>query len=179
MPDLTTERLKLTKMSVAHAADMFEYASDPLVTKYLLWAPHETREQTKQYLRQIQTSYHNGSFYDWAIILRDSRKMVGTCGFVKFDVPNNLTEVGYVINPNYWGMGIAAEALTAVIGFGFNDLRLTRIQGRFIRGNEASLRVMEKVGMRFEGYLRESMFIKDGYKDIGYAAITYADYTRS
>ena len=179
IPDLSTDRLILTKMKMSHADDMFEYASDPRVTRYLLWAPHEDREDTKRYLRQTQTNYKNGNFYDWALVLKHSRKMIGTCGFVGFDTNNNSTEVGYVINYDYWGNGYAAEALREVIKFGFIELRLNRIQARFIRGNESSLRVMEKAGMRFEGYARQSMYIKDGYKDIGCAAVVYYDFVHT
>ena len=177
MPELHTERLTLTKMKVSHSADMYEYASDPAVTKYLLWSPHDDPSYTKRYLKQIQASYKNGSFYDWALILRATGKMIGTCGYISFDTANNSTEVGYVINPAYWGNGYAAEALREVIRFGFVDLRMNRIQARFIKGNDSSLRVMEKAGMTFEGFLRESMYIKDGYKDIGYASITYSEFT--
>ena len=176
MPELHTERLRLKKLKVSYYSDMFEYASNPVVTKYLLWSPHDSPDYTKRFLKQIQSAYKNGTYYEWAVTLKKTGKMIGTCGFIRFDTDNNSTEVGYVMNPMYWGNGYAPEALREVIRYGFVDLRLNRIQARFIKGNESSLRVMEKAGMTFEGYLRESMFIKDGFKDIGYAAITYSDF---
>jgi ribosomal-protein-alanine N-acetyltransferase len=84
--------------------------------------------------------------------------------------------VGYVINPAYRGREIAKEALEAVMEFGFETLKLHRIEAKFMEGNLASLRVMEKVGMTFEGYHKESMFIKGEYRTVGVSAILRDEY---
>ena len=81
-----------------------------------------------------------------------------------------------MLNPEYWGKGIATEALTRVLRFGFEELKLHRIEARFIQENERSLHVMEKVGMRFEGIAREGMRIKERYRDVGTCAILAADF---
>jgi ribosomal-protein-alanine N-acetyltransferase len=128
------------------------------------------------YLHYLATRYAAGSFYDWAIVLKSSGRMIGTCGFTAFDCPHDAAEIGYVLNPDYRGQGIAPEAVRAVLAFGFDKLALHRIEARFIEGNEASLRVMEKVGMRFEGYRREAMLIKGTYRTIGYSSILRAEY---
>jgi ribosomal-protein-alanine N-acetyltransferase len=87
-----------------------------------------------------------------------------------------VAEIVYVISPDYRGMGLVPEAVRAVLKFGFEKLLLHRIEARFIEGNTASLRVMEKVGMRFEGYQRESMLIKGSYKTIGYCSLLCSEY---
>jgi ribosomal-protein-alanine N-acetyltransferase len=97
--------------------------------------------------------------------------MIGTCGFTSIDAANNSGEVGYVLNPDFHGRGYATEAVKRVIAFGFKNLELHRIEAKFMQGNDASLRVMEKVGMTFEGYHRDAMLVKGKYRTIGISAI--------
>ncbi|MBQ3178700.1 MAG: GNAT family N-acetyltransferase, partial [Clostridia bacterium] len=85
-------------------------------------------------------------------------------------------EIGYVLNPSYWGMGIAPEAVSAVLRFGFTELHLHRIEARYMTGNTASRRVMEKVGMTYEGTARESMFVKGDFVSVGTCAILRSEY---
>ena len=171
MPEIETERLLLRRLRADDAEDMFEYASDPEVTHYLTWFPHPDSRYTRDYLEYLGTRYRVGDFFDWAITLKESGKMIGTCGFTSFDYTNDSAEMGYVLNPKYRGQGIVPEALRAVLDFGFDNLALHRAEAKFIEGNEASRRVMEKVGMKFEGIKRGGMLIKGEYRDIGICAV--------
>jgi len=171
IPELTTPRLTLRRMMVADTSDMYEYASRPDVTKYLTWNPHPDRNYTREYLEYLGNRYAAGMFYDWAVVYEPDCKMVGSCGFTSFNCTSDSAEVGYVLNPEYWGRGIAAEALDRILEFGFDSLGLHRIEARFIEGNEQSRRVMEKVGMSFEGILREGMLVKGSYVNVGVCSI--------
>lgn len=175
-PVLDTPRLYLRKMLKRDSRDMFEYARRSDVTEYLLWEPHQSETYTYKYLSYLQSRYRAGDFYDWAIIWRDSDKMIGTCGFTKLNIESNSAEVGYVLNPAYWGIGIAPEAVRAVMRFGFWQLRLHRIEARYMIGNDRSRRVMEKVGMTYEGVGRDSMHVKGRYVSIGTCAILRNEY---
>ncbi len=171
IPTLQTDRLTLRRMMVADAQDMYEYSKNKEVTKYLTWDAHPDVMYTREYLQYIGTHYNMGDFFDWAVVLNSEDKMIGTCGFTRFEYNNNCGEIGYVLNPAYWGQGIAAEAVREVMRFGFETLGLNRIEAKFIEGNDASMRVMEKAGMQFEGYRRRSMLIKGDYRTIGVCAI--------
>ncbi|MBE6613159.1 MAG: GNAT family N-acetyltransferase, partial [Ruminococcaceae bacterium] len=113
------------------------------------------------------------------VVDRAAHKMIGTCGFTTLDFANNAAEVGYVLNPAYWGMGIAPEAVRRVIDFGFRELNVHRIEAKYMVENARSRRVMEKVGMTFEGVKRASMYIKGEYRDIGYCAILADEFIRN
>lgn len=180
MPTLNTPRLEMRRMLPGDSYDMFEYASRPDVTKYLTWEPHPSREYTRDYLEFLAEKYRAGEFYDWALIWAAdgemNRRMIGTCGFTRFDLNNNSAEIGYVINPAFRGRGIAPEAVRRVMRYGFDELRLHRLECRYIIGNDASRRVMEKVGMTYEGTHRGYMLIKGLYRDIGICAITEEEY---
>ncbi|MBQ9801788.1 MAG: GNAT family N-acetyltransferase [Clostridia bacterium] len=178
MPRLETERLLLRPMRVSDAADMFAYACDPEVTRYLLWRPHPNIEHTRSYLEYLAGRYRLGMHYEWAVILKEENRMIGTCGFVSIDCTHRKAEIGYVLNPQYRGQGLMPEAVRRVLAFGFDMLSLHRIEARYMVGNDASRHVMEKVGMTFEGVCREAMLVKGAYRDIGVCAILAPEYRR-
>jgi len=176
IPTLKTERLSLRALHPIDAEDMFDYARREEVTKYLLWSPHSSVAYTKDYLSYIQNRYALGDFYDWAIIDRESRRMIGTCGFTRIDTVNNCAEIGYVLNPDFHHKGLASEAAGRVMKFGFEELGFHRLEARFMKGNEASLHVMERLGMKFEGYHTDAVFAKGSYRTVGYCGITREEY---
>jgi ribosomal-protein-alanine N-acetyltransferase len=161
----------LRKILPSDYKDMYEYSSLDEVTKYLLWSSHPSEEYTRQYIEYLQQRYKIGDFYDWAISLKDSGKMIGTCGFTRFDFANNCAEIGYVLNPKYWGQGYCTEAVSKIIEFGFNNLHLNRIEARYMKDNVGSRRVMEKCKMTFEGTMKSAVYAKNKYWDIGVCAI--------
>lgn len=174
-PILETGRLILRRIEDADYVDMYDYSKREDVTRYLLWSPHPSPRYTKGYVHSLRHQYRNGQFYDWAIILKGG-PMIGTVGFTRLDPQNNCGEIGYVLNPRFHGRGYATEAARAVLKFGFVHLGLNRIEAHYMAENLASRRVMEKLGMRYEGTLRQSMRVKGVYRDIGICAITRSEY---
>ncbi len=179
IPILNTERLILRKISIMDVDDMYEYSSDYSVTEYLTWSPHTDKTYTVEYINYLQSRYRCGDFYDWGIVVKETGKMIGTCGFTRFEYQNNSAEIGYVLNPHYHGAGIATEAAERVIKYGFDILKLNRIECKYIIENNASRKVMEKNGMKFEGVRREGMLIKGIYRDIGVCSILKSEYLRN
>lgn len=179
IPTLETKRLVLRKLKVSDYADMYEYSKSDKVTKYLLWRSHPDARYTRDYLSFVQTQYRTGNFFDWAVVEKETNKMIGTCGFARLDFENNLAEIGYVINPAYWRRGYATEAVKRVIDYGFEDLNIHRIEARYIVGNEVSRRVMEKCGMSFEGIHKSSLYVKEEYVSVGYCSIVADDYIKN
>ena len=175
-PTLETERLVLRRISPVDAADMYEYSHDPEVPRYLTWEVHPDPEFTEEYIEYLESRYAVGDFFDWAVILKEGGKMIGTCGFTRFRYEDDCGEVGYVLSRSCWGQGYAAEALRAVMTFGFETLALERIEAKFLEGNTGSLRVMEKVGMTFEGYLRSSMRVKGSLRTVGICSILRSEF---
>ena len=171
-----TPRLILRKMEVSDAKDMFSYAKDEQLTKYLLWAPHESEDYTRSYLKYVQKLYKNGTFFDWAVVLRRTGKMIGTCGFAEFDPVNHSAQIGYVIHPEFQNCGYATEAAHAVIRYAFEKLLLHRVEARFMKGNEASCRVMQKLGMRYEGAFSDLMLVKGEYRTVYVYALLHSEY---
>ncbi len=165
-PVLETDRLLLVKISPEHAKDMYTYAKDPEVTKYLTWSCHSSESQTERYIKLLQKKYASGVFNDWGLVLKENGRFIGTCGYTSFDYTKLTAEIGYVIARDMWGNGYAAEAAKKVMEFGREVFGLTGFCAKMIEGNNASLSVMKKCGMTLDGIYKNSMFIKGEYKTI-------------
>jgi ribosomal-protein-alanine N-acetyltransferase len=179
LPELETERLLLRKMRFDDAEAMFAYASDPEVTRYVLWDTHPSIEDREGFLRSAMEGYERGDFGGWGVVLKDDGAFVGTCGIdVGYAPEHARAELGYVLSREHWGKGLMPEAVRAVIRFGFGRMGLNRVEARCITENTASARVMGKAGMNYEGILREREFIKGTYLDIKLYSILRREYHR-
>ncbi len=165
LPNLETPRLILRKMSLADAEDVYEYASDPQVTRFTLWEPHRSLQDSIDFLHNVAGLYAGHHVAPWGIEIRTERKLVGTCGFVSWQVRDGRAEIGYGLSRNYWGQGLMTEAVKAVIDFGFTSMELNRIQAMCDIENHPSYRVMEKAGLQFEGILRGYVLSRGEFRD--------------
>ena len=164
IPTLKTERLTLRKINRSDIDDVYEYASDPAVSEFLLWYPHTAKSYTRAYLNEIDKRYKKAEFYDWGIVV--DGKLIGTVGFTSFNIEENSAEIGYVISRLYWGLGITKEAAEKIIEFGFRELALDKISARYIMGNEKSASIMKKCGMTKDDSKKEEMLVKGKIKTI-------------
>jgi [ribosomal protein S5]-alanine N-acetyltransferase len=176
LPTLETDRLILRRMTPSDAEAVFAYASDPEVTRYVVWDTHRSIQDSRAFLELAVQKYKSGGEPDWGIVYKGDHHFVGTCGFVGWDVDHARAEIGYVLSRKYWGRGLMPEALRAMIAFGFERMGLNRIEARCIAENTASARVMEKVGMTYEGTLRQRELIKGAYRDMKLYAILRSEY---
>lgn len=166
LPILETDRLILRKMTMEDAEDLFAYGSNEEAAKYVTWDVHKTIEDSRNFIDFVLSQYENKKVAPWAIESKENGRMIGTIDFVWWQPRHNSAEIGYVIAPEYWGKGIATEAASAIIAFGFEKMDLVRIQAKCFVGNLGSARVMEKAGMSFEGINRKAMYIKGKHHDL-------------
>ncbi len=176
-PDLHTPRLRLRRLRMEDAHDIYAYASDPQVTPYLIWETHRSLDDTYDFLARALHNYGDGGLPVWAIEHLADRKVIGTCGFAELALRHARGEIGYVIARAYWRQGIMTEAVRAVLGYCFSVLHLNRVEARCDVDNTASWRVMEKVGMKFEGVLRQNIILHGSPRDARMYAILREDWT--
>ena len=175
-PQLETERLVLRKMTLDDAGAVFAYASDPEVTRYVLWETHRSVEDSRAFLGLTERKYEGGGEPDWGMVYKGDGRFVGTCGFVGWSREHARAELGYVLNRRYWGRGLVHEAVRVMIAFGFEKMDLNRVEARCVAENTASARVMERAGMTYEGTLRQREFLKGAYRDMKLYAILRGEY---
>lgn len=155
---LETPRLVLRKFLHDDAQDMFEnWASDPIVTKYLSWPVHSDINVTNNIIDTWIKSYDSAETYQWAIEVKSSKKVVGTISLLSINNNVEKCEIGYCLSKFFWNKGIMTEAFKAVVEYAFDEIGFNRIEGRYHVGNEGSSKVMTKCGMQYEGCLRQSM----------------------
>jgi len=176
IPILCTKSLILKKMTLKDAEDLFEYASDPEVTKYITWAPHKSIDDSIDFLKSVLRRYENNEVSEWGIVYKENNKFIGTCGYVLWVPVHSLAEIAIALSGEYWGKGLMTEAVKEVIKYGFEKMNLNRIYARCFMENIGSQKVLEKVGMKFEGILREQMFIKSKFSDMKIYSILRKEY---
>ena len=166
MTEIWTERLYLREFVIADWTAVFRYQSKPDYLRYYAWT--ERREEDVQQFVQMFVNYQKARpryQYQFAVTLPETGQLIGNCG-VRKELPEaRVADIGYEIDPAYWGYGYATEAATAVAEFGFTQLRLHRIWANAIAENSASQRVLEKLGMKYEGKLRENQWLKNRWWD--------------
>lgn len=161
IPTLMTSRLIIRPISVLDADDMFEYAKTPYVGPYAGWEPHPTIEHTIAVIKNMQIVRGPYELGNWAIVDRRTGKMIGTIELYNH-IPLFKAELGYALNPRYWGQGIIPEAAFEVLTFGFEYLHLKRIEAGVFVENIQSQRVCEKLGFTKEGIARNGYLRYDG-----------------
>ena len=171
---IETERLILRRFRQGDAQAMFDrWASDPEVTRFLTWPPHESAEATRGLIGIWEAAYEKPSCYQWAITLKEQDDLpVGSISVVFCDDACKKAEVGYCIGRAWWHQGITSEALDAVIGFLFEEVGMGRVEARHDVNNPNSGAVMRKCGMQKEGVMRRADHNNQGIVDVCmYAAL--------
>ena len=176
LPRLESQRLILRAPKRRDARDVFAYAKDPLVSRYVLWDAHRSLQETRRYLSLVQWDNRLGEGRTFVAERKADGRVIGTAGFVWLNSDNHTAEVGYSFGRDFWGQGYAAETLRTLLAYGFHTLGLNRIEGQCDVRNPASAHVMEKCGMALEGRLKERVLLKGEYVDVLLYATTKRAY---
>lgn len=154
---LETDRLILRKFKIEDAQNMFDnWASNPNVTKFLTWGPHESVEITKMIINDWLKGYEEENYYQWAIEVKEIGEPIGSISVVRINETVNEVEIGYCIGEKLWHQGYTSEAFKRVIDFLFNEVGAKRICAKHDTDNPNSGRVMLKCGLEREGILRKA-----------------------
>lgn len=174
--EFETERLLLRKISVNDAEAMYNnWASDDIVTKYVTWPTHQSVEDTKSLLKMWEAEYEIDNCYRWVIELKNEKKAIGTIDVVRIDEGNETAEIGYCISREYWNKGIVTEAAKKVVDYLLKEVGFYRIEAQHHLDNPASGKVMQKVGMKYEGVVRGGRIVKGEHIDVAMYAILKID----
>jgi len=149
---IQTEHLLLRRLTRDDAKDIFEgWAQDLDVTRFLLWHPHRSIEDTHAFLAHCDEAWADGREFSWGVIPRAERTLVGTIGL---RVAGHRAEFGYAFARAVWGRGYATEAARAVVESALAMPAIARVWAYVDVENVRSARVLEKAGLTREGCLR-------------------------
>ena len=168
---LNGKRIQLRPMVLADAEDMYEYASDDETVRFV-FDKHENLEETK---KKIANHFMKEPLGKYAIELKETGKMIGTID-LRLKEEKNSAEIGYTLNKNYWGNGYITEAGKMILELGFETLGLERIFAYHDSENPMSGKVMERLGMTYEGTSRKNRIHKKRYIDDVHYSILKQDY---
>lgn len=175
--NLQTERLRLEELTPFDLNNLHYLNSCPEVDEFNTLGIPKNIEETQQHLQRFLNAQEANprSSYNWKIILSSTLQFIGVAGM---NVSNNrfkLGEIYYNILPEFWGNGYATEAGKRLVQFGFNELKLHKVEAGVQTENLQSIKVLEKLGMTREGLRRKILPIRGTWKDNYHYAIVEDD----
>ncbi|MFO0808403.1 MAG: GNAT family N-acetyltransferase [Gemmataceae bacterium] len=176
-PTLETDRLRLRPLTDEDAEAVFAYASNANVTRYTVFDAHRTIDDARTFVGPMaQGHYLERVPEPLGIVLKAEATLVGSLGCHWASQPNHCMELGYAIGEPWWNRGIATEAARALLAHTFATYEVERIQAHHMAGNEASGRVMRKLGMTHEGIHRSARLHRGTFVDIYSYAVLRKDW---
>jgi len=160
------DQVLLRHIRLDDAEDMFAWASDPEVSRFLPWAPHRSIEETRQYIRECIKAYRDEEWLPLAIEDNETGRVIGNLALYAVKPRHGVAEIAFVLSRDLWGRRTIDEAASLFIGWAFQSLDIFRIQAVAAVENEHSIAVLERLGMRFEGILRGYQILHTGPADM-------------
>jgi len=157
-PELETERLKLIQVNEMHTKSYFDILSKDEVTKYYGMDPLKSMEDALKLIKTLKITYESKRGIRWAMVLKDTGEFVGTVGLNNLSLWSKRAEIGYELHPAHWKKGITTEAVKEVLRYSFEELGLFRIGAVTFPQNEASTKLLQKLGFVKEGLLRGYLY---------------------
>ena len=175
-PERHTPRLVLRQITQEDDQSLLGVLSDELCCEYLVHPAIRDRAAIQRMIAGMQRFFDEKQRIRWGIAQKQDNVLIGHCGFFDIDRPNGCAEISYCLKRGLWGQGIMTEALGEMLTFGFEEYGLNRIVAKVMKGNVASVRVLQKLGFVQEGLLRESLYKNGQYHDLMIFSVLKREY---
>src|SRR5215216_1771629 len=175
--NLTTERLILRDFVESDWEAVLAYEQKPLYLRYYEWT-ERTPEAVRAFIQRFLDHQKQDPRikFQFAVTLKSTGQLIGSCGVRRNSAEAHEGDMGYELDPNYWGKGYATEAARTVLHFGFSHMGVHRISAFCVADNIGSAHVLEKIGMQQEGRLRQNEYYKGRWWDTLLYAILYDEW---
>lgn len=172
-----TERLLIREYKKNDIDDIIRVATQPEVYATTYAIPKDySYSRAKWWVEYVKNNMKNKTSYEFGIFLKEGNRYIGNIGLVNVNHLHNRADIAYYIDKDFRNNGYTTEAAKAMLRYGFEGLSLKRIGGMCMSINPASRRVMEKIGMKFEGTARSELLKDEKYYDIDHLAILDFEY---
>ncbi|MCP5094432.1 MAG: GNAT family N-acetyltransferase [Chloroflexi bacterium] len=150
-PRLKTERLFLRELRLTDQEAMYDIFRDKTVTEFYNINTFTSIEDSLALLERRISRFHKGRGITWAITRKSDDAFLGCCGYNAWFKQRMIGEIGYELGKPFWNDGYMTEALRAIVIFGFKVIKLQQVEAWVMPGNDASVRVLEKLGFESKG----------------------------
>lgn len=164
-PGLETERLRFRQLIPEDQGEVYKLRSNERVNQFLTRNQYKTIEEAGAFINKINRNINNNDSIYWAIALKNDNKLIGAICLWNIQPENYRAEIGYELNPDFWGKGIMKEAIPKVIEYGFETLKLHSLEANLDPGNSRSVILLEKNGFVKEGHFKESTYFNGKFSD--------------
>lgn len=161
--NLRTPRLHLRPLAQTDAPAVFAMMRDPETMRFWDWPAFGDPEVVADIVAAQLASVAAGGALYWAVALTPDGPAIGSCDLSDIDAHHRRAELGFLFHRDHWSKGYAQEAMQAVMAHAFGPMDLRRLWARFHAGNQASLRLLEKLGFSYEGTLKGHV-LRDGVR---------------
>jgi RimJ/RimL family protein N-acetyltransferase len=165
LPTIVTRRLRLRWLVPGDVPSLWELFGDPEVCRYWSRPPMPDEAAAAALHEEIVHHFSKRSLFQWGIAEGATDRVIGTCTLAELSSSHRRAAVGFALARHAWGHGYMAEVLPALLAFAFDALGLHRLEADVDPRNAKSLRALERVGFRREGYQRERYFLNDELQD--------------
>lgn len=164
-PVLESDCIRLRGIQETDIDALFALFSNPQVMRYWSRGPMSVQQEAIDYANTIVEGFEKRELLNWIIADIESDQMIGTCTLYEINPQHARAGLGYALMPEFWGKGLAHEAASLAISYGFLELGLHRIEADTEPNNLRSNKVLERLGFQREGLLRERFVHPDGIQD--------------
>lgn len=177
LPALAGRGIRLRQLTQADADDLFDVFSDPRVMRYWSRGPFRHLGEARQLIEDIDAGWRSDTLYQWGIEPDGAGRIVGTTTLFQLSMAHRRGEIGFALGSAWWGRGWARAAVECLIDHAFDALDLGRLEADVDPRNTASLGLLERLGFRREGLLRERYRVAGEVQDSVILGLLRAQWT--
>ncbi len=164
-PELATTRLLLREISKNDVAEVFNLRSSDKIMQFIDRPRATTTEDALGFINTIVNALANNEGITWAVTLKNQPRLIGTIGFWRIEKEHYRAEIGYMLNDLFQRQGIMQEAITAVLQYGFDVMKLHSVEANVNPANNASTKLLEKNNFVLEAHFKENYYYNGKFLD--------------
>jgi [ribosomal protein S5]-alanine N-acetyltransferase len=176
---IETPRLRFRRIAQSDAETVFEIFSHPEVTRYWSSPPMVEMSEAEAFVQRKLVSYAGPGGFQVGVERKEDGELLGACSFFNQNLDCKRAEVGYVLGRKHWGKGYMSEAMTGLIETAFGPMELNRLEADIDPRNEASAKLLQRLGFREEGLLRERWIVAGEVSDTAFYGLLRKDWIQS
>lgn len=164
-PTIETERLLMRRIMMSDAKELFALRSDERIMQYIDRPRAQSIDEAEKLIQLFEDTLQKNEGINWGITLKNDTRLLGNICLFKMQFENYRCEIGYLLHADFHRIGIMQEAMTAVLNYGFTDLKLHSVEANVNPENTASIKLLEKNNFVREAYFRENYFYNGKFID--------------